>query len=50
MEWVIIAILCLIAVPVVYRLLKRTVTLLGKLALIVVSIAVVVVAAYYVLA
>ena len=50
MEWVIVAILCLIAVPVVYRLLKGSVTLLGKLALIVVSIAVVVAAAYYVLA
>ena len=50
MEWVIVAILCLIAVPVVYRLLKRSVTLLGKLALIVVSIAIVVAAAYYVLA
>ena len=50
MEWVLIAILCLVAVPVVYRLLKRSVTLLGKLALIVVSIAVVVAAAYYVLA
>jgi hypothetical protein len=46
MEWVIVAILCLIAVPVVYRLLKRSVTLLGKLALIVVSIAVVVAAAF----
>ncbi len=50
MEWVIVAILCLIAVPVVYRLLKRSVTLLGKLTLIVVSTAVVVAAAYYVLA
>ena len=50
MEWVIVAILCLIAVPVVYRLLKGSVTLPGKLALIVVSIAVVVAAAYYVLA
>ena len=50
MEWVIIAILCLIAVPVVYRLLKRSVTFVGKLALVVVSIAVVVAAAYYVLA
>ena len=50
MEWVIVAILCLIAVPVVYRLLKKTVTFVGKLALVVVSIAVVVAAAYYVLA
>ena len=50
MEWVIIAILCLIAVPVVYRLLKKTVTFVGKLALVVVSIAVVVAATHYVLA
>ena len=50
MEWVIVAILCLIAVPVVYRLLKKTVTFVGKLALVVVSTAVVVAAAYYVLA
>ena len=47
MEWIIIAILCLIAVPVVYRLLKRSVTLLGKLALTVVSVAIVGVVAYY---
>ena len=50
MEWIIVAILCLIAVPVVYRLLKKTVTFVGKLALVVVSIAVVVSAGYYVLA
>ena len=47
MEWVITAILCLVAVPVVYRLLKSTVTLLGKLALVVVSVAIVGAVAYY---
>ena len=47
MEWVIIAILCLVAVPVVYWFLKGTVNFLAKLALVVVSVAVVGAVAYY---
>ncbi len=49
MEWVIIAILCLVAIPIVYRLLKGTVNFLVKLTLVVVSIGVVAVTAYYLL-
>ena len=49
MEWIVIAILGLIAVPVVYRVLKGAVSFLAKLALVVVSIAVVGAAAYYLL-
>ena len=49
MEWIIIAILCLIAVPVVYRVLKGTINFLAKLALVVVSIGAVGTAAYYLL-
>jgi hypothetical protein len=49
MEWIIIAILCLIAVPVVYRVLKGAVNFLDKLALVIVSIAAVGAAAYYLL-
>ena len=47
MEWIVIAILGLIAVPVVYWFLKGTVSFLAKLALVVVSVAVVGAVAYY---
>jgi len=47
MEWVIIAILCLVAVPIVYQLLKGTVNFLAKLALVIVSVAIVGAIAYY---
>lgn len=47
MEWLIIAILCLVAIPVVYWILKGTVNFLVKLALVIVSVAIVGSVAFY---
>ena len=47
MEWVIIVVLCLVLIPVVYKVLKGTLNFLAKLVLLAVSILIVGYAAYY---
>ena len=47
MEWVIIVVLCLVLIPVVYKVLKGTVGFLAKLALFIVSVAIVGFIAFY---
>ena len=47
MEWVIIVTLCLVLIPVVYRILKGTITFLAKLALVLVSVVIVGYLIYY---
>ena len=41
MEWVIIVVLCFVLIPVVYKVLKGTVSFLTKLALLILSAAIV---------
>ena len=47
MEWLIVLVLCLILAPVVYRILKGAISLLVKVVLTVLSIAIVGYAAWY---
>ena len=41
MEWVIIVVLCIVLIPVVYKVLKGTLSFLAKLALLILSVAIV---------
>ena len=41
MEWIIIIVLCLVLIPVVYKVLKGTLSFLAKLALLILSVAIV---------
>ena len=41
MEWVIVVVLCIVLVPVVYKVLKGTLSFLAKLALFILSVAIV---------
>ncbi len=47
MEWVIIIVLCMVLVPIVYKVLKGTLSFLAKLALFILSVAIVGFAAFY---
>jgi len=47
MEWVIIVVVCLVLIPVVYKVLKGTLNFLVKLVLLAVSILIVGYTAYY---
>lgn len=41
MEWIIIIVLCLVLIPLVYKVLKGTLSFLAKLALLILSVAIV---------
>ena len=47
MEWVIIVVLCLVLIPVVYKVLKGTVSFFAKLALFILAVAIVGFVAFY---
>ncbi len=47
MEWIIIIVLCLVLIPVVYKVLKGTLSFLAKLALFILSVAIVGFVAFY---
>ncbi len=47
MEWVIIVVLCIVLIPVVYKVLKGTLSFLAKLALFIVAVAIVGLVAFY---
>lgn len=47
MEWVIVVVLCLVLIPVVYKVLKGTFSFLVKLALFILSVAIVGFVAFY---
>ena len=47
MEWVIIVALCIVLIPVVYKVLKGTLSFLAKLALFILSVAIVGFVAFY---
>jgi hypothetical protein len=47
MKWAIIVLLCLVLTPVVYRILKGTITFLAKLTLVFIAIAIVGCTTYY---
>ena len=47
MEWVIIVVVCLVLIPVVYKVLKGTLNFLAKLALFILSVAIVGFVAFY---
>ena len=47
MEWVIIVVLCIVLTPVVYKVLKGTLSFLTKLALFILSVAIVGLVAFY---
>ena len=41
MEWVVIVVLCIVLIPVVYKVLKGTVSFLAKLAIFILAVAIV---------
>ncbi len=47
MEWLIIVVLCLVLIPVVYRILRGAVNFLAKLVLVLVSVVIVGYLIYY---
>lgn len=47
MEWVIVVVLCIVLIPIVYKVLKGALSFLAKLAVFILSVAIVVFVAYY---